>query len=148
MRRRQSRNFQKKKSCQIIRLANTNILSTLSSAILRLERNPPTLDSRLNYEIVGDKVHQLEKAPLSPANENADENDDENAEKIDETLATLPRTGKIDAKKHFFLKKSKCVSEDPESAQVSRRITAPGAAPVRVCHFSCSATTPNGEFVL
>lgn len=46
----------KKKSCQIIRLADANILSTLSSAILRLELIPPTLDSRLNYEIVGDRI--------------------------------------------------------------------------------------------
>lgn len=42
------------KQYQVIRFAD--IPDTRSGAILRLQRNLPTLDSNLNYEIVGDEI--------------------------------------------------------------------------------------------
>jgi hypothetical protein len=43
--------------CQVIRIVELS--GTLSSAILRLERNLPELSPNCDYEIVGDVIRQL-----------------------------------------------------------------------------------------
>lgn len=65
----------------------------------------PILDSSLNYEIVGDEIRQLEQAPLPPPRDDYDDD----AESVNEALATLPEM-QVDPNKHF-VKKSKYVSE-------------------------------------
>lgn len=92
-----------RKEYQVVRLAD--IPSTRSGAILRLECNLPTLDSNLNYEIVGDEIWQLGQVPLPPP----DDDDYDDAESINEVLATLPEV-QVDPDKHF-VKKSKYISE-------------------------------------
>ena len=85
---------------QCIRIAD--IPSTLSGAILRLERNLPALEVDRDYEIIGDEVRSLAHAPAVP-----DEDDD--AEDVSAALAPLPEI-KVDLEKHF-LKKTKYESE-------------------------------------
>ena len=92
------------KQHQVVRLAD--IPGTCSGDILRLERNLPTLDSKLSYEIIGDEIRRIEQAPLPPSEEEDDSDDNES---INEALATLPVV-QVDSNKHF-VKRSRYVSE-------------------------------------
>ncbi|ESZ94317.1 hypothetical protein SBOR_5313 [Sclerotinia borealis F-4128] len=87
---------------QCIRLAD--IPDTLSGDILRLNRNLPTSiwNSRNNYEIIGDKVTELNNAPSPPDFEPDDED-------ITSEISMLPDVV-VDPVKHF-VKKGKYRSE-------------------------------------
>ncbi|KAL9096136.1 MAG: hypothetical protein Q9165_001659 [Trypethelium subeluteriae] len=85
---------------QCIRLVD--IPSSVADAILRLERNLPSLSGKPNYEIVGDRVQILTDAPEPSML-------DDDSEDVTTELALLPEIA-VDPEQHFT-KKCKYRSE-------------------------------------